>query len=790
VALPRPFALVHTADQWCRAAHTATALERATGAVRLAGEPEPERPGEPGELPIPGGLAFDPWCRLFRSLPEEGRIERVLRPGGNPAAAAEEMPAADLFEVPAAETDEDEAGFHPTQPAPGPLNEPRGLAVDDEGRLYVAEAGAGRVLVVDLVERRVLRQVRFPLAEGGFGKPVDVATDGRRVWVGIQGVAFVAEIDGRGGPKERALPEGVTCDRIACRPSTGGLFVLQGAGTAEARVVALGPPALPSAGRGGATALSSLSGSRHETIGLRPPSPALRERGPGGEGPLAWPVPFATDLEFESPAVLVVARRPGEELLRFDPETGQPDDHPRATARGFDGRAIVRTPEGRIGFWTVRGLRTATLVRIRYAPAGRVTTFQLDSGAYQTVWGRLFLDACIPAGTSVRVHCATADEIPEGPALPRTPPATGCPTGPLRGESPPMPPLSLIPAALPAPAGATVFRPLHRRRSGRELPWTPVPETGDPLADFQTYEAPVAAPPGRFLWVTLELRGAGRSTPRVKSLRAERPGHDLLRRLPRTYSREARAADFLRRFLAPLDGVLGDLDARATHRRALLDPASAPAEALPWLAGFLGLALDERWPVAARRQLIAEAAWLFRFRGTLPGLRRFLELCLGEGVLLIEHWRLRGLGGSLVGEAGPASSRAVVGAGFRVGGALGEPDEVFVGGASPADAFATHAHRFTVIVPRALSAEERSMAEHVLEEHRPAHTLYEMCTGASGLRVGVGTLAAISTRVGRGAAFEPLEVGGSLLGRDAVIGRPVAGARPGASRAGFDSHVG
>ena len=746
MSLPRPFALVHTADQWCRAAHTGTALERATGAVRLAGEPEPERDVIPGALPLPGGLAFDPWCRLFRSVPEEGRIERILRPGGDPAAAAEEMAATDLFALPAAAAEAAD-GFHPVEPAPpgsGPLSEPRGLAIDDDGRLYVAESGAGRVLVIDLVERRLLRQVRFPRPGGGAWAPVDVASDGSFVWVGLQGAPFVAEIDGRAGPRERALPAGVTVDRLACCRESGRRFALEAAGTSAARIVPLAEPAR------------------------------------------AWGVPFATDLELESPSVLVVARRPGKDFLRFDPASGQADDHPRATARGFDGRAIVRTPEGRIGFWTSRGLRTATLVRIRYQTSGWVTTFQLDSGTFQTVWGRLFLDACIPAGTAVRVHFATADEIPEGATLPRTPPSTGCPLEPPRGVSPPMPPLSLVPATM----DSAPFRPLHRRRNGRELPWIPAPAPSDPLADFQTYEAPVAAPPGRFLWVTLELRGPGRATPRVKSLRAEKPGHDLLRRLPRAFSREPRATDFLRRFLAPLDGALGDLDARASQRRALLDPASAPAEALPWLAGFLGLVLDERWPVAARRQLIAEAAWLFRFRGTLPGLGRFLELCLGVGVLIVEHWRLRGLGGGLVGEAGPPTSRAIVGGGFRVGGALGDLEEMAVGGTPAEDAFATHAHRFTVIVPRALSEEERAMAAHVLEEHRPAHTLYELCTAASGMRVGLGLLAALSSTVGRGAGFEQLAVGGSLLGRDAVLGRPVAGSRPGASRTGVDSHVG
>ena len=41
------------------------------------------------------------------------------------------------------------------------------------------------------------------------------------------------------------------------------------------------------------------------------------------------------------------------------------------------------------------------------------------------------------------------------------------------------------------------------RRDSTLFRWTP-PEAGDP---FVTYEAPVMAGPGRFLWVSLELRG-------------------------------------------------------------------------------------------------------------------------------------------------------------------------------------------------------------------------------------------------------------------------------------------
>jgi len=293
---------------------------------------------------------------------------------------------------------------------------------------------------------------------------------------------------------------------------------------------------------------------------------------------------------------------------------------------------------------------------------------------------------------------------------------------------------------------------------------------------FETYEAPVLAAPGRFLWVTLELHGTGRASPRVRSLRAEHPSHDLLRRLPKTFSRDERIAAFLRRYLSLFDGALGELESRADARAILLDPHAAPEEVLPWLASFLGLALDERWPLPARRQLIAETPQLWRARGTVAGLSRFLELYLGRAPVIVEHYRLRGLGGALLtDEQSSLFAGAVVGANLRVGGAVGRPgDEPLSGDA--ASAFETHAHRFTVLVPGVLDVNGMDVVRDVLEAHRPAHTVVEICTVASGMRVGIGLHVGLLAAIGRTGGFRTLQLGASRVGRDGIVGRPAAGA--------------
>jgi phage tail-like protein len=752
VAALRPFALVQSEDQWRRAGHDGTALEPGTWAVQLAWSRE-DNADALGVAPEPGGLAFDPWCRLYRSDRSAGQVfrQRNVRtsPLADAGAVSEVLP---LFaEAPMALAGD----FAVAGPTAGPLNGPQGLAVDASGRLFVAETTAARVLVFDLADRRLLGEVAFFDEAGSRRSPRDLATDGRTVFATLDAAPWLVRFDARRPPRAVMLPDGIAdVDRVAVAPS-GALRVLVGAGTDSARVIPLDRP-------------------EH-----------------------VLDVPHATDLAVHAGGAVVVARRPGEDFLRLTLGDGGWLRHPRLKAKGFDGSAVVRTPDDRIGFWTARGFRTAVVAAVRYARSGRVTTFRLDSGQFQTNWGRLFLDACIPRGTEVRLHCAVADEPPDGLTVARHPPAnTDLPddgrTDVFRPElSPPMLPKVLGPPDPPGGPETPAPRPpleqtLHRRDTGRELPWARH-AAGD---RFETYEAPIIAPAGRFLWVTLELRGDTRVTPRVRSVRAEHPSHDLLRRLPVLYSRDEPAADFLRRYLMSAEGMIADLDARAFARRALVDPRSTPAELLPWLASFLGLVLDERWPLAARRTLIEEAIWLFKFRGTIPGLLRFLEIYLGVRPVIVEHFRLRGLGGGYVGAAGPAASRAVLGAGFRVGGAVGTPGEDGSGEAETGDAADAYAHRFSVIVPAMLDDEQRSVVEQVIEVHRPAHTAFDLCTVESGMRVGIALYVGLTTVVGHGGAFDPLRVGGALLGRSGVLGWAAPGTRPGSSRLGGDTRVG
>jgi phage tail-like protein len=751
----RPFAIVRTRDQWRRMAHTDTFIDGETGGIELRWV-RPLARHTPAPLTPPAGMAFDAECRLYRSLPDQGRVVRMhwTDAVANPAPDAPDIV---------------DPGREPivgdfTSPGGGvsSLQRPVGLALDVDDRLYVADATGGAVLVFDLWSGRLLRRARTGTAAAPRRRPLDLACYQRTVWAVTADPPGLVQMAARTGPTDgkmphlKAVPSDAAPKRVAVDGS-GNLFVLLDRADGSAWVV------------------SAAQAQAQEVDG-------------------------ATDIAFDGQGNLVVACLPGEPFRVFTLSTDGWTEIGPLEATGYDGSGIVLTPSGRIGFWSAVGLRMAMTARREYSRSGRVTTYRLDSGAYQTQWGRLFIDACIPSTTDVRVHCATSDEDDESATLPRVPPDNLTAEVSRPDLSPPMPPVTLIPTA-----DEELVHQLYRRQNGREIPWARL-DADDP---FETFEAPIVAPPGRYLWVTLELLGDTRHSPRVRCLRAEHPGHDTLRRLPRAYSRDASMFSFLYRYLSPIEGTLNDLDVKSEIRNALIDPGGAPEEILPWLASFLGLLLDLRWPVAARRQLVREVTWLFRFRGTLAGLRRFIEIYLGipcpcappavgafftpqlaSGVTILEKFRLRGLGGALLGSStGGAFTTSVLGAGFRVGGAIDSQASTPLQGTFD-DAFNSHAHRFSVLIPAVLTDEQMSVITEVLRVHRPAHTVFDVCPIGSGMRIGRGLHVGLSSIVGRTAEFTSVQLGTWRLGRDQVVGRPEPGIRPGASRLGTDSRVG
>jgi phage tail-like protein len=693
-------------DQWARCRHEGSAL-LPDGGVQLTWEEPPPVPPAPCAT---AGLAFDRWCRAYRSHPAQGGVT-VHGSGGGAL-------------------DEGCTGL---------LACPLGLGVDAAQRLYVAESGAGRVAVADLWSRRLLRRVSVRSRTHRSRQPIDVAVHCCHALVLLRRPAGIVVVRSRRGP----FP-GPALRRPRCR----------------------GP----------------LQPCR---LAVRPDgTPLVLWRGPDGtpayvttaDGEVLVQADGATDLDVDADGTLVVAREPGRAFRRLRPEAGGWLELEPVEAAGYDGGAVAVAPDGAVAFTTAGGVGRTGGPAVRRATRGRVVTYRLDAQAYRTRWGRVFLDACIPAGTDVRLGFVSSDEDTVADPVDWQPAARGTRRVARPDLTPPLPSARDL-ADLPDDPGAG--QGLFRRATGRERPWAQIP-TGD---RYETYEAPVSAAPGRYLWIVLTLTGTRTTSPRVRSLRVERPGHSLLHQLPRSWSRDDGDAGFLQRFLAPAEGLLHELDERAATRALLVDPTATPQEALAWLASFAGLVLDRRWSETARRTLVAEAWKLFRRRGTLAMVIRMLEIYLGYPPVIVEQWRLRGIPGGTLGSGPGDRAPVLLGGGMRVGGEPGDKP-------SAADGYATAAHRFSVLIPADLSSEQLAVVRSVLDTQRPAHTLYEVCELGFGMRAGRRLHLGLTSVVGPGAGWAPALVGRVAVGGDGVVGVAGVGTRVGETSVAGSVRVG
>jgi phage tail-like protein len=209
------------------------------------------------------------------------------------------------------------------------------------------------------------------------------------------------------------------------------------------------------------------------------------------------------------------------------------------------------------------------------------------------VWHRLLTDACIPPGAQVTVESRAADQKP---LLLSTP-----------WQLEPIP---------------------YLRDDGPEIPFYRSPLEG-PADRVGTWELLFQNARGRYLQLRLTLRGTGRNTPRLNALRIYYPRFSYLRHyLPAVYRDDAVSASFLDRYLANVEGFYTVLEGRIERVQTLFDTRTVPAEYLDWLAGWLGLALNQGWSEATRRLVVSHGPQMFRQRGTRNGMIRAIRLAL------------------------------------------------------------------------------------------------------------------------------------------------------------------
>ncbi len=136
--------------------------------------------------------------------------------------------------------------------------------------------------------------------------------------------------------------------------------------------------------------------------------------------------------------------------------------------------------------------------------------------------------------------------------------------------------------------------------------------------------------------------------------------------------------DFMARFLGIFEAILTPIEWNIDNFDLFLDPGTAPAGFLPWLASWFDVAFDPSWSESKRRQLLRAAHEIYARRGTKWALRRVLEIYTGQTPSIIDT------DGSL------------------------EP------------------FTFKVILPLSAARSEREMIERLIDAHKPAYTMYTL----------------------------------------------------------------
>ena len=115
------------------------------------------------------------------------------------------------------------------------------------------------------------------------------------------------------------------------------------------------------------------------------------------------------------------------------------------------------------------------------------------------------------------------------------------------------------------------------------------------------------------------------TNPRIEASR-------LVAYLPSIYRRD----EFIGRFLRIFEDVFTPLESNVGTLSSYFNPLLTTPECLPWIAGWLDVALDDRIPLARQRQMVSRASELYRRRGTWQALAVALDVALGLNVKIDE----------------------------------------------------------------------------------------------------------------------------------------------------------
>lgn len=512
----------------------------------------------------------------------------------------------------------------------------------------------------------------------------------------------------------------------------------------------------------------------------------------------AWPLAPRSSVHRSHPEILPL----GDFYPLTDP-AGAPLTLDRA-------RPLFRGPSGEVGYATSAGPRALVPLSKRSMPlTGTATARVLDSHAAGTPWHRVYVEAKVPEGTGVRLWLAATD----GPVTPDDqdffPHDIGFVPEPAPGldEEVPRAAFVYLPSELPFEKGFLGCAP-------------EAPHTGLFTVLVQRAGRAVRVLAGRRLHVRVQLFGSGTRTPEIAAIRIYGPRFSYVDEyLPELYAEttfgpdgdaagRATGPDFLGRLLAIVESELTPMEDRVAAAHLLTDPRKTPDEALAWLASWVGLALDPAFGPDQRRALLQAAPDLARRHGTLVGLGLALDAVTGGDVaagkiVIVEDYRMRRVFATILGAHLEDEDDPLLPGGLIVSGNSYVGDTLFLGEgtaqeltelaalyrATPEDEAAEEeldadridpldpfyerfAHRVTVLVHDAMTAQKRGWIERAIALEAPAHVEVRVAPARWPFLTGIASLVGIDSYLGpkRGLATFRLDL--SALGEKDVIQRP------------------
>ena len=451
-----------------------------------------------------------------------------------------------------------------------------------------------------------------------------------------------------------------------------------------------------------------------------------------------------------------------------------------------------------------------------FTTRGTIGCFGLRGGDADLVWHRLYVEAALPAGTTLTLWARAAERSVGSPdygdvdqagllaALLALDPAR---TSLLAGDAPAGSPL----------ASALADAPFHRQPKlalsplTSELPFHPGLAAGSdhPGGLYELLLQRSAGANRRMEGASLDLvlvaAGDGRHTPCIRAIRVYSPRFCYQAAyLPNLFQQIAipdeadqdpaiAAPDFRERMLASFEGMLTPIETRIASAEMLLDPYAAPVEALDWLASFLGRSLDPGWPAQRRRRAVAVAGHALRQRGTFRGVCTVLDVATDGAVargeiVLVETHRLRRTAATILGiplggrnaltEDAVASGNSVVGDTLVLSAerardvlALLAPSaDTGADAATVSRVLDEYADRVQVAaILHGAAAALRPAVQAVLAAELPAQLQFEIITAERSFILGLAPLLGIDTFLEPAAPPAALTLDTSRVGRDAVV---------------------